>query len=55
MLQKTADAENRSVQELITTILSLFEPLMILIMGAIVLVIVLAIVLPIMQMNNMAG
>ncbi|MDO7642530.1 MAG: type II secretion system F family protein, partial [Reinekea forsetii] len=30
MLQKTADAENRSVQELITTILSLFEPLMIL-------------------------
>ncbi|TXR53507.1 type II secretion system inner membrane protein GspF [Reinekea thalattae] len=55
MLQKTADAEERSVQDLISTVLGLFEPLMILIMGAIVLLIVLAIVLPIMQMNSMAG
>jgi len=55
MLQKTADAEEKSVQDLISTILGLFEPLMILIMGGIVLIIVLAIVLPIMQMNTMAG
>lgn len=55
MLQKTAEAEDNSVQNSISTILSLFEPLMILIMGGIVLLIVLAIVLPIMQMNTMAG
>jgi general secretion pathway protein F len=55
MLQKTSEAESRSVQDLISTILGLFEPLMILIMGGIVLLIVLAIVLPIMQMNTMAG
>lgn len=55
MLQKTADAEDRAVQDLISTILGLFEPLMILLMGGIVLMIVLAIVLPIMQMNTMAG
>lgn len=55
MLQKTADAEDRSVQDLIGTILGLFEPLILVIMGGIVLIIVLAIVLPIMQMNTMAG
>ncbi len=55
MLQKTADAEDRAVQDLISTVLTLFEPLMILLMGGIVLMIVLAIVLPIMQMNTMAG
>lgn len=55
MLQKTADAEDRQVRDLISTILGLLEPLMLIIMGGIVLVIVLAIVLPIMQMNTMAG
>jgi general secretion pathway protein F len=55
MLQKTADAEDRQVQDLISTILSLFEPLMLIIMGGIVLVIVLAIILPIMQMNGVGG
>ncbi|MEJ2042059.1 MAG: type II secretion system inner membrane protein GspF [Reinekea sp.] len=53
MLQKTADSENRSVQDLISTILGLFEPLMLIVMGGIVLMIVLAIVLPIMQMNTL--
>lgn len=55
MLQKTADAENKSIQILISTILSLFEPLMILVMGVIVLIIVLAVVLPMMSMNTMIG
>ncbi len=54
MLQKTADAEDRQVQDLISTLLGLLEPLMLIVMGGIVLVIVLAIVLPIMQMNSMA-
>ncbi len=55
MLQKTSDAENRSVQDLISTILGLFEPLMLIVMGGIVLIIVLAIVLPIMQMNTLGS
>jgi general secretion pathway protein F len=55
MLQKTADAEDRQVQDLISTILGLFEPFMLIVMGGIVLVIVLAIVLPIMQMSGVAG
>jgi general secretion pathway protein F len=36
-------------------VLGLFEPLMILLMGGIVLIIVMAIVLPIMEMNSFAG
>lgn len=55
ILEKTAQAEKRSVQDLIKTVLALFEPLMILLMGGIVLIIVLAIVLPMIEMNNLAG
>ncbi|MEP4548012.1 MAG: type II secretion system inner membrane protein GspF [Saccharospirillum sp.] len=55
MLQRTADAEDQQVKELIATILGLFEPLMVLLMGGIVLIIVLAIVLPIMEMNSFVG
>lgn len=55
MLDKTAKAEKRSVQDLIKTVLALFEPLMILLMGGIVLIIVLAIVLPMIEMNNIVS
>lgn len=55
MLAKTADAEDRQVKDLISTILGLMEPLMLIVMGGIVLIIVLAIVLPMMQMNALAG
>lgn len=55
MLEKTADSEERAVQDLVSTIIGLFEPLMLILMGGIVLIIVLAIVLPIMQMNSLAG
>lgn len=55
MLQRTADAEDQQVKELISTVLGLFEPLMVLLMGGIVLIIVLAIVLPIMEMNSFVG
>lgn len=55
MLSKTADAEDRQVKDLISTILGLMEPLMLIVMGGIVLIIVLAIVLPMMQMNALAG
>lgn len=52
MLQRTAEAEDQQVKELINTVLGLFEPVMVLLMGGIVLIIVLAIVLPIMEMNS---
>ncbi|WP_108127149.1 type II secretion system inner membrane protein GspF [Saccharospirillum mangrovi] len=52
MLQRTADAEDQQVKDLISTVLGLFEPIMVLLMGGIVLIIVLAIVLPIMEMNS---
>lgn len=55
MLQRTADAEEQQVKDLVSTVLGLFEPLMILLMGGIVLIIVMAIVLPIMEMNSFAG
>ncbi len=55
MLQRTADAEDQQVKELISTVLALFEPLMVVLMGGIVLIIVLAIVLPIMEMNTFVG
>lgn len=53
MLDKAATAEDRQIKDLINTLLGLLEPLMLIVMGGIVLVIVLAIVLPIMQMNTM--
>jgi len=52
MLQRTADAEDQQIKDLISTVLGLFEPIMVLLMGGIVLIIVLAIVLPIMEMNS---
>lgn len=55
MLAKTADAEDRQVKDLISTILGLMEPLMLIMMGGIVLIIVLAIVLPMMEMNTLVG
>lgn len=55
MLQRTADAEDQQVKELIATVLALFEPLMVVLMGGIVLIIVLSIVLPIMEMNTFVG
>ncbi|GGX51989.1 type II secretion system inner membrane protein GspF [Saccharospirillum salsuginis] len=55
MLQRTADAEDQQVKELISTVLALFEPLMVVLMGGIVLIIVLSIVLPIMEMNTFVG
>lgn len=55
MLERTAKHQESDLQGLIETIVGLFEPLMLLFMGAVVLVIVLAIMLPILNMSNLVG
>ncbi|MEK7322880.1 MAG: type II secretion system inner membrane protein GspF [Pseudomonadota bacterium] len=53
MLERASDAQEREMEVLITTITELFGPLLILIMGGMVLVIVLAILLPIFDLNQL--
>jgi general secretion pathway protein F len=53
MLQRTAYTQEQQVTQMIDIILALFEPLMILIMGSMVLFIVLAILLPIFNMDQL--
>ncbi len=55
MLERAAINQEREVQGLVGTALTVLEPLIILGMGAIVLVIVLAIMLPIFQMTDLVG
>ncbi len=53
MLERAAGSQTREVENRIATLVSLLEPLLILAMGVIVLVIVLAILLPIMELNTL--
>jgi general secretion pathway protein F len=53
MLDKAATATERELESRIAVLVGLFEPAMILIMGAVVLVIVLAILLPIFDLNQL--
>jgi general secretion pathway protein F len=53
MLERAAINQERELEALISTMLGILEPALILIMGAVVLVIVLAILLPIFDLNNM--
>jgi general secretion pathway protein F len=55
MLERTSAHQESDLAALIETIVGLFEPLMLLFMGAVVLVIVLAIMLPILGMSNLVG
>jgi general secretion pathway protein F len=55
MLERAAHALEREQESWLTTLVRILEPAMILIMGGVVLVIVLAIMLPIFQMNKMIG
>jgi len=55
MLSKAAESQEREVDALIGGALSLFEPIMILVMGAVVLMIVLAILLPIFEVTQNVG
>jgi len=53
MLEKTAKNQESDLQNTITTLVSMFEPIMLLAMGGIVVLIVIAIMLPILNMNQM--
>lgn len=53
MLAKAARQQNEYSQHKMSNFLTLFEPLMLLVMGSVVLLIVMAILLPIMNMNQL--
>ncbi len=53
MLEKTSKNQEADLQNTITTLVSMFEPIMLLAMGGIVVLIVIAIMLPILNMNQM--
>ena len=55
MLHKAASTQEDDVETLIQGALTLFEPLMIVVMGSIVLFIVLAVMLPIFSLDQIAG
>ena len=53
MLTRAANGQEREVDGLIATLLGILQPLLIVIMGGVVLTIVLAILLPIFEINNL--
>lgn len=53
MLERTASMQENALQAKIATMVGLFEPLMLLFMGGVVLIIVLGIMLPILNMSNL--
>lgn len=55
MLMRTGQMQERQLTGSIATLVGLFEPMMLLMMAGVVLVIVLAIMLPIVQMNNLVN
>jgi len=55
MLERAADVQERQTETTVAAVLGLFEPLLILTMGGVVLVIVLAILLPIFELNQLVG
>jgi general secretion pathway protein F len=53
MRERAAANQERELETLISTMLGIMEPLLILVMGAVVLMIVLAILLPIFDLNQL--
>ncbi len=55
MLEKASETQERELESWISSFLTLLEPLLLLTMGGVVLTIVLAIMLPIFNLNQLAG
>ena len=55
MLAKVADYQQKELMRLVSTLAQLFQPLMLLLMAGLVLMIVLAILVPIMRMNQLVA
>ena len=53
MMERAADNQEREVETLVSALMGVFEPVLILVMGAVVLLIVLAILLPIFDLNQL--
>jgi general secretion pathway protein F len=53
MLERAASHQERELQTTISAVMTLFEPILIVVMGALVLIIVLAILLPIFELNQL--
>ena len=53
MLERAADTQEKEVETFVAAVMGIFEPVMILCMGVVVLVIVLAIITPILDMNTL--
>ena len=53
MLDKVSKYQQAEVERTVTTLVRLFEPLMLIIMGGIVMFIVMAVLVPIMNMNQL--
>jgi general secretion pathway protein F len=53
MLERAAINQEREIETMIAAVLGLFEPMLILLMGGVVLIIVLAILLPIFDLNQL--
>jgi general secretion pathway protein F len=55
MLERAAINQEREIETLVSAVMGLFEPILILVMGAVVLIIVLAILLPIFNLNQLVS
>jgi general secretion pathway protein F len=53
MLGRVADFQQSEVERVVSALVKLFEPLMLLLMGGVVLFIVMAILLPMLSMNQL--